>query len=479
MLEYNISNHARKMLVIYYILTFLAFFYAAAIYITAAPDLLSRLIPDHQNAYTYLYLTFTWGLLGTGIFLCAHKKINQKNLLYWLGFLICGLTYAIFLTERSTYGDVNDYILGAINISNGEPFHARYIYPPLWATCLQPLASFGHDKMEFFCLALNFLSFMLFYYLLHRILRHYGFSPNLAAIIQTLFLVINTPVLRTFCYVQVNFHLINLVLLGMLCYPHHKLVSAIFFSLAFHLKLSPGIFVLLFLLQRDWKWIIYFTTATLGVILLTSLANDVSYYSSFVENISQKTSGAGFCLRQNSIDSFIKASSCMLGLNLGAAKYLIISAKTALLFISMIILSRSIRKQSFYTQPGSYVIVHNGFVAISFLMITISPIIWEHHPVFVIPAFIILASNLKSIGEWIAYLVSYFLIFIVPTFDFFPFSYHRLLGLIICYFLLWKIAREAKPQYGLLQKANQWAESLVGSKMRYHKTTGAVHGKSG
>jgi uncharacterized membrane protein len=80
----------------------------------------------------------------------------------------------------------------------------------------------------------------------------------MAALTTTLFLLVNMPVLRTFMYVQVNFHVMNFILLSILFYGSRPFLSALMLALAIHFKASPAILVLAFLLHFNWKWLLWF-----------------------------------------------------------------------------------------------------------------------------------------------------------------------------------------------------------------------------
>ena len=110
---------------------------------------------------------------------------------------------------------------------------------------------------------------MLFYILLHRVLEHYGFSTRLAALVTTLFMLVNTPLLRTLFYVQINIHTLNLIFLSLLLYPKRTFLSALSLALAVHLKSSPIILALAFLLELDWRWLGWFVLSLILIAMFT------------------------------------------------------------------------------------------------------------------------------------------------------------------------------------------------------------------
>ena len=66
-------------------------------------------------------------------------------------------------------------------------------------------------------------------------------------------------------------------------------------------------------------------------------------------------------------------------------------------------------------------------------------------------------------GQWIWFGVAYLLEFIIPTFDFYPWSYGRLIAPLIILGLMWNLPE--KPSE-LFIKANTWAENLLGQKIQ-------------
>jgi uncharacterized membrane protein len=162
------------------------------------------------------------------------------------------------LRERVRYGDIDYYTQAAFALIRNQPLPDTYFYPPLWATLLSFLTPLGENGILLASWIANVLSFLLFYFLLHRTLELYQFKPYAAALTATLFLLVNMPVLRTFMYVQVNFHVMNFILLSILFYRDRPLLSALMLALAIHFKASPAVLVLAFLLPLNWKWLLSF-----------------------------------------------------------------------------------------------------------------------------------------------------------------------------------------------------------------------------
>jgi hypothetical protein len=101
-------------------------------------------------------------------------------------------------------------------------------------------------------------------------------------------------------------------------------------------------------------------------------------------------------------------------------------------------------------------------------MTLLSPLVWEHHAIFLSLPFLLLLKKVQSPAEWISYGAVYLLVFLLPTFDYFPWSYGRLLGILILLLLLWKSHQRSSNTFFPL--FNTWAESLFDLKTQT-KTT--------
>lgn len=447
---------------LYVAITVLVIGYVASIFQTGGLSALKEVLrqgPLSNVAYTILYVAIMWVLLGSILVLLLLRVINRGNIFCFVSFYLFAFTYLNFLRERDRYGDLADYVKAAFNVYLGEPLHNRYLYPPLWATCLQLLVPFGKKAMVLACLSANYLSLLLFFILLYQALKRYGFYKNFSVLAVFAILCGNVPVIRNMYYVQVNLHVINLILLSLLFYGKYTLLSALALSLAVHLKVSPVVLILPFLLNRDWKWLIQFLIVSVAVVIFTSLMNGFEYYPNFLSNVMSKFGGAGFTFRQNSIDSLMRATFAFLNIETTKAQYLVLVLKLALLAASLGILLKTIRHKVYYEGENKLEVIYNSYIVLLFLMTVLSPIIWEHHPVFIIFPFLVMLKKISTVENLILYLLAYILIFIIPTFDFYPFSYHRLLGLMLCYPLLFKFSRAKKQvEVGWFEKVNQALE---------------------
>ena len=326
--------------------------------------------------------------------------------------------------------------------------------------------------MTLACLALNYSSLLLFFVLLIVLLKKYGFTGNFAALCCFILLVVNVPVLRTMYYGQVNVMVLDLILMTFIFYRRSVFLSAACLSLAVHLKLSPVILLLPFLFNRDWKWVIGFSITTLGLVWLTSTLNDFKYYLDFLNNTANIYEANGINFREFSFDSLIRATIRFLDLDLSYGRWPIVVLKGMFAAVSLFLVSLHSKGRCYYEGRRKEEVVYNSFVVLPFLMMMLSPIVWEHHPVFVIPSFLIMLKRIDSVEKITMLGISYFLLFLMPTFDLYPVSYIRMLGVGLCYVLFFLVLRGRKGKKGIgwFDRTNQEMTNLAFSDPRTEET---------
>jgi hypothetical protein len=396
--------------------------------------------PLSDVAITFFSVALAWLLLGAFLVLLAGGRIHSGNAVTAACFFAVALLYVNILRERIAYGDIFDYIKAASNLFQGEHLHARYLYPPLWATLLKPLVPLGWRAIFGLCWILNALSLFAFFFLLHAALKRYGFAPRLAALATAAFLIVNVPVIRTLGYIQVNIHVMNLILLALLLYPRSITLSALAMSLAVHFKASPAVLVLAFLVRKDWRWLAWFVAFALGVAVATIAAVGVSPYRDFLTNAGALYGAGDPSFRENSLDSFVRAIFASLGAGQAFAQYVVVPLKMLAAAAALALVGRNVRHETFYEGEAEVGGVLNAIPALLPLMMLLSPLIWEHHGVFLALPFLVMLKKLSSAGEWLIFGAAYFLAFLAPTFDFFPWSYGRLLAIVAWLWLAWRVS---------------------------------------
>jgi hypothetical protein len=406
-----------------------------------------------QTALTSVAVT--WLLAGFFIFLLSSGRIRSKNVVTYAGFFLVALVYVNLLRERTEYGDVEFYIDAAFKLASGQPLPTEYFYPPLWATLLAWLVPLGKDGLFLVIWLLNLLSLFAFYFLLAYTLQLYGFSAHLAALITTGFMLVNAPILRTMVYMQVNLHVMNAILLSLLLYRRFPAFSALMMAVAVHLKASPTVLVLAFLLEWNWRWLAWAALSFLVVGAIPLAAHGIGPYLDFIHNMLGLAAGHALSFRESSFDGFFTALAEFLNFS---PVFVSIGAYTAkaLLFVgTMLVMRKNIRGETFFSGEGKR--LYNAIPSLLILMLMASPIVWVHHGVFVGLSFLVLLKKLDKPSAWALFGFAYFFEFLLPTFDFFPWSYGRLVAPLFCLWLMWITPDQPSD---LFTKANHWFEAL-------------------
>jgi len=414
-----------------------------------------------ESPYTNIPITLAcvailWCLAGFLLWVVCSGRITWANLPGWAGFFLIAISYLNILRERVRYGDIDYYVEAAFTMFKHQPLPDTYIYPPLWATLLSFLTPLGADGILLVCWIANILSLFLFYYLLHRILEHYGFNPQAAALTATGFLLVNMPVLRTLLYVQVNLHVMNLIFLSVLLYKDRLFLSALALAVAVHLKSSPAVLVLAFLLELNWKWILWFTLNMLVIAACTTAIYGIAPYLDLIHNLELLNAARTLSLRDNSFDSAIGTTLSYFRSGPGLTSLLVYMAKASSLLVALFL---SLRSRVFYSAQENGTRLFNAIVPLFLAMTLASPLIWEHHGVFVALPFLLLLKKMSSPTEWLVYGSVWLLVFLMPTFDYFPWSYGRLVSMCILLALLW--VTRARNDNTFFPAFNTWAASAL------------------
>ena len=425
-----------------------------------------------QGVYTHLPTTLasvaiTWLLVGWFLYLFYARKFNAANALTWIGFFLVAFLYLNVLRERFRFGDISYYIEAATSLFENQPLPHSYFYLPLWATLIEFLIPLGEDSILLVTWLINVISLFAFYFLLNRVLARYGFSPRLAALVTTGFMLVNTPILRTLMYVQVNLHVMNAIFLSLLLYRRSPFFSALMLALAVQLKSSPAVLVLAFLLEMDWRWLVWFVFGNLLLGSITLVTDGISPFLDVLDNLSRLAGQRTAIFHDTSFDSFFGFPSEVFAVNDALVRVLVYASKGLLVIAVLFLFFRLVRSQVFFSGEGHGARLFNASLPLFILMNMASPVVWVHHGIFLTLTFLLLLKRLDTPGQWTWFGLAYLLEFIVPTFDFYPWSYGRLVAPLICLALMWRLSTDNVPATGtspsaLFERLNRWLDSLPG-----------------
>ena len=377
------------------------------------------------SAQTLACAGFVWLTVGGALFLSREAGFRSR---YGWPVVLAGLLLVLYLNilrERPHYADVQDYVQGAFDLSAGAPFHIRYLYPPLLAVLCQPFLFLGHDGLAAMLWCLNWVGLVLFFILLTKALEAYGVGPRVACVGVFLFMLVNVPVLRTLSFVQVNFHMMNLILLALLLFPRHRLLSALMLALAVHLKASPLLIALPFLCLGDRRWLLSFAVSGCGLAAVIYLLFGPEPFTSFLANAKAIYTANGVSFRENSIDALVRTAAIALRRD-GTALVPYIKWPVLVALAGLVVYSMRVRMWSERTDPMGRIL--NGLPLSLLLMVYASPLVWEHHFVFLAVPFLLVLRKIATAPEWVAFGAAYVSVYWMPTFDFYPWSFCRLAG---------------------------------------------------
>jgi hypothetical protein len=444
--------------VLWCFLTALVGIHFAVVELVLSPKAASRFVQEvapYDPRATAVCVAVAWMLLGLFIAMLSLRKITPENVVAVSGFFLVAFLYVNVIRERAEFGDLGDYMAAAMNLYNGEPLHARYLYPPLWANFLELFVLTGARILFVSCVFLNMVSLFVFYWLLHRTLVRYGFAERLAAFTVTGFMVANVPILRTLLFMQVNLHVMNFILASLLLYPRRPLASALAMSLAVHMKASPVVLVLAFLLERDMRWLLYFVLCSVGIGVVTLLMHGVSPYADFLYNARNIYRANVMNYRENSFDSLVNTLASGLAGARRTAPQAVALCKLIFGLSILGVLFKNLRTRAFAASDSPSRNLDNAIPVLLVLMVMASPLVWEHHPVFLSLSYLVLLRVLSTPTEWLVFGFAYFLEFLVPTFDFFPWSFGRLLSPLLWLWLAFTLSGKRLPSLWF-DRINDW-----------------------
>jgi hypothetical protein len=440
-------------------LTFVVMLSLVAIYLRNGTNGLNLFIqewPLSNLAVTLASTSLTWLLAGVLLYLLANEQINKNNLWLTAGFFLVMFVYLQILRERFRYGDYHYYFEAATALANGQPLPDTYLYLPLWGTLLRFLVPLGDQGVMIVLWLVNVLALAAFYFLLIRVLERYNFSHHFAIVITILFLLINTPLMRTLGFIQVNLMTMDLIFLSILLFPKNIFLSALALALAVHLKTSPAAIVLAFVLTFNWRWMFWFGVSFLAIGLFPVAMHGADIYLQFLNNTVALTQIPDTNFHDTSFDSFLRFLNPFFGIPIETTRLMVLGAKVLLLIATIYTMAQNILAQSFSKEDR----LLNAAPALFVFMTLGSPIVWDHHGMFTTLAFLLMLKRIQAPTHWMVFFAAYFFEFMLPSFDFFPWSYGRLVAPMVILWLMYMTRKNEEPSL-FITSANQWLAKLA------------------
>lgn len=336
-------------------------------------------------------------------------------------------------------------------LSGGQAYGTGYLYPPTLATALALvyrtldalpypaetrwyMVFYGWQTLQFF---LVLAAFVLTLRVVRRRLPPKGSLADTAlvlAVVTALFLV-NNALLRTLRFNQVNLLVLDAVLIAILTVDKVPWLAALALAVGIHLKIYPALFLLPIALARRWSvlgLVVVFGVA-LYAVQVYGLGNaamwkeylayaphasirvyirDTSAYAILTNTLALVTSRADTIAAVRSVGTVLW--------NIGFGAWFVLRQWRA-----------GWRRGG---KPGSARAALPAMVDTLPFLVLLSPIVWEHHWIFMLPFALVcflsrMLTNPKTKTVLPAAACVAF-IYWLPTFDLWPASYLRLVGLI-------------------------------------------------
>jgi hypothetical protein len=323
---------------------------------------------------------------------------------------------------------------------------------------LEIAAPLKQEGIFLFAWLLNVLALFGAYFIVTKTLQIYGFAPNLAVLITFAFMLVNVPLLRTLLYGQVNLIVLDGMLLSLILYRRSPFLSALAMTIAVQMKISPIVLVLAVLLERDWRWLAWFALTMFVVGIIPVMVHGIGYYSDILYNLNLLNARTSYIFRDTSYDSFFLATTSMLNIGANIARPFTYASKLVISLLALWVAFANVRTCAFFNETrGKF--LYNSAPALMILLTVVSPRVWEHHGMFLTLPFLILLKTLSNETDWFLFVLAIFFEFIIPTFDFYPWSYVRMIAPLVILWLLWMMSKREK-ETKLFDYFNGWANSI-------------------
>lgn len=398
--------------------------------------------PGSNPALTALAVVLSWVVAGCTIAALAWRPATPERLLVIATYAGLSLLYVSLMRERTYYGDVEDYFRAALSLHTGTALPIRYLYPPLWAALLAPLTRFGENTVTAAIWLVNLLATFAAFPLTARVLTRFRFSERNAVLTTAALFVVNVPLYRTLGYGQINVVVLDLILMTLALYPQQRVLSAIALAAAVHFKISPIVLAFAFLWARDGRWLASFAAALLAIGLAPVAIYGWAPYAEVLANLLNMERANGLVFRETSFDSLARALNAVTGVQV---EWAVLPAKMAFTLACLAAAVQHARLRTFADGNDTRVIVLNQAPMLLLLMVLASPLVWEHHALFLVLSYAVVATRLRQPRDWTIFGFAYYVEFLMPTFDFFPWSYGRLLSPLLILWLAWRARAYDSP----------------------------------
>ena len=352
-------------------------------------------------------------------------------------------------TRRPFDYDCYEYA-GRVLLAGGDPYREGllYLYPPLTAELFAgafravrgvgallgagPLGDESVWELVFYlyqCAQVALAAWLAL--LLGRFGRRMGLATPWAELLAAALLVFGNPLLRTLRHGQLNLWVVDLALAGVLAAAARPALAGAALGLAAQLKLYPLALGVPLTVAGRWRAALWMAAAFAAVVgFETRLLADLSLWTAFLSSWSGV--GGEVAYRNASLHSIAYNTLRLLGAPELAAPVARGVARVAALGALLWLVLRSLARER--ARRASRIDAEPAFLASAAdalgLALVASPSAWEHHFLLATPL-VVAAAALHGAERPVGIALAAFLMLGMPTFDLYPFGYHRLAGLLL------------------------------------------------
>jgi hypothetical protein len=381
-------------------------------------------------------------LLTTAAFAARHRD-RLASLLPLSCLLLVAFVWLDFVgqsTTRPLSWDFKCYYYAGTAVRHGTNIYDEdalggrdYLYSPLLATAfsaVELLPRTDRLRTAYWIWGWgNYWAALVFLLLMVAALRRYRVTGPWLWIGMAGALVCNVPLQSTLVCFQVDLHVINLLLGFLLLYRRRPALSGGLLAAAALLKSTPALLLVMVFAARGWKAAVGFAVGAAALVAGSIAIVGTQPWADFLRSLGGRQSHGDY--GDNSISSLVMNVGRLLGLSPEGAGVARLSAALTLAAVAGLIwLAWLPRWRGVFADPGEEGFVEGAAPFFLAAMLVASPLIWEHHWVFVQLAFCLLVARAVGSKRLLPALLCYGLVFLVPKFYIFPISYHRLAGLV-------------------------------------------------
>ncbi len=397
----------------------------------------------------------------------VEKQLTLKNfLVFILPLLVClNIIWVIVEESYLKASDYECYENAAQAVVNGlNPYQGNlrcYLYPPLPAQVLAFLYKVFSLNLLFFpgneaqhwnnvfyiYQCCQFLQIVLAYYLTYCLARRMGLKNTIASLIVSGLFIFNQPLFRTIKFEQINVWILNSFLLALLLLRYRPFLSGLAVALGAHIKLYTLALLLPWSFTKKWRAVVGIIVGFAAILLIqTNWGQDWTLWQQFLVYFRSPERPSNY--RNSSIWSLVYNLFKLPARFTGSYDFSFVPTIVAAINLLIVVwfVFRLIERERCYrelsidscspkteVQNDLFRLYGHSIDAIA-LGLLISPSVWEHHYVLAIPI-ALWAIVTREGDQRLLTGIGVFLIFCLPTFDFFPLGHHRMLGLLLLVYL--------------------------------------------